>query len=232
LICKQRIATRFEQRFGLKKAVGIVDGTPVVLSQKPAVDGEVFFNRKGSYAMNIQLVVDDKKRIRFYQIGWPGSVADTTVFDKSNLVKHHDKFFSEDEYILADAGYALKPYVIVPFKQPAASLPHNRIFNELFSSCRCLIEHANGIWKNRWASLKGVRTQIRSKADFKVINTHILICIILHNILISFNDEWGEVEVDDVHVAPNRVYIQRSFKKPALERRVEVQNELLAWRLL
>jgi hypothetical protein len=209
-----------------------VDGTPVVLSQKPAVDGEVFFNRKGSYAFNIQLIVDDKKAIRFYQIGWPGSVADTTIFDKSSIVLYHDKFFSEDEYILADSGYALKSFVIVPYKQPAASLPHNRIFNELFSSCRCGIEHANGIWKNRWASLKGIRTQIRTKADFKVINTHILVCIILHNILISFNDEWDDVEVEDVHVAANAVHVQKSYKKTALERRVEIQNELLAWRLL
>ena len=112
--------------------MGIVDGTPNILSQKPAIDGEVYYNRKGCYALNTQLICDHRKCIRFYQLGWPGSVIDTTIFDTSSFVKFPHKYSSVNEYIIADTGYALKPFVIIPYKQPNASLPHNRIFNELF----------------------------------------------------------------------------------------------------
>jgi hypothetical protein len=63
------ISRRFEQKYCLGGAVGIVDGTPLVFSQRPHVDGEVFWTRKSVYAMNLQLVCYDKKRIRFYQAG-------------------------------------------------------------------------------------------------------------------------------------------------------------------
>ena len=43
------ISRRFASSYGLPNAVGIVDGTPVHFSQKPAVDGEVFYTRKGRY---------------------------------------------------------------------------------------------------------------------------------------------------------------------------------------
>ena len=42
---RERIARRFLSNHGLYKCVGIVDGTPVIFSQKPGVDGEVFYDR-------------------------------------------------------------------------------------------------------------------------------------------------------------------------------------------
>ena len=76
-----------------------------MFSQKPAIDGEVYFNRKSQYAMNLQLVCDDLKRIRFYMIGYPGSMFDSTVFDKSKLLRKPDDYFSDGEFLLADAHW-------------------------------------------------------------------------------------------------------------------------------
>ena len=49
------MAARFYEKHGLRNCVGIVDGTPVIFIQKPAVDGETFFDRYTSscllYAM-------------------------------------------------------------------------------------------------------------------------------------------------------------------------------------
>lgn len=212
--------------------MGIVDGTPVVLSQRPAVDGEVFWTRKSQYAFNLQLVVDDRKAIIYYQIGWPGSVFDNTVFDKSKLMMNPHVYFTPGEYLLADSGYAIKPHLITPYKQPHANLPHNRLFNELFSSARCLVEHANGILKNRFASLKGIRTQIKTKADFEVINKHVLICLILHNLMLQFNDEWLE---EDVDVGNLNGIVERATKTThvsGIDKRIEIQNALLSHHIL
>jgi hypothetical protein len=227
----QEIANRFKTQFGLFNAVGIVDGTPVVFSQRPAIDGEVYFTRKSQYAMNLQLVCDDRKRIRFYMIGWPGSMFDSTVFDKSKLIKNPNKYFTDGQYLLADCGYALKEHVMTPYKQPAASEPPNRVFNELFSSARCLIEHTNGMVKNRWASLKGVRTQIRTKKDFVDVNKHVLACLVLHNILLSFNDEWETEMVVEQEDEIGDMLSRLSIADTAIGKRVTIQNYLLRWKL-
>jgi hypothetical protein len=54
---------------GLPGVVGIVDGTPVNLEQRPGIDGAAYFSRKSRYCINLQLVCDDTKRIRYYLTG-------------------------------------------------------------------------------------------------------------------------------------------------------------------
>ena len=53
---RQRIAARFQNQYHLPNAVGIVDGTHIHFSQKPAVDGEVYWTRKSRYSLNAQIV--------------------------------------------------------------------------------------------------------------------------------------------------------------------------------
>ena len=184
-----QISTRMASNHWLPGCVAICDGTPAVVSQRPGVDGEVYWTRKSHYAINLQLYCDDNRLIRFYQVGWPGTVYDSNVFSKCRIAKNPTAYLSPGEYIIGDAGYALLWYFCTPFRQPSASLPHNKVFNELFSSCRCIIEHVNGILKNRFSSLKGIRIQVKKKEDFKKLNDHIIITIILHNMLTMWNDD-------------------------------------------
>ena len=44
-----QIKERFRRNYGIYGAVGIIDGTPAIFSQKPAIDGETYFSRKGIY---------------------------------------------------------------------------------------------------------------------------------------------------------------------------------------
>ena len=92
------------------------------------------------------------------------------------------KYFSVDEFLLADSGYALKSFVVTPYRQPFAEIAENKVFNEYFSSARVKIEHVNGILKGRWSSLRGIRTQIKEVKDFQIVNDHNLVCLNLHNL--------------------------------------------------
>ncbi len=121
----------------------------------------IFYLLFTRYSINLQLVCDDKKVIRSYLTGWPGSVYDSTVFGYSDVMKHSEVHFSPQQFLLADAGYTLSNYVCTPYRQPMASNPIPELFNKLFSSARTLIEHTNGILKARWSSLRGIRTQIK-----------------------------------------------------------------------
>jgi hypothetical protein len=134
-------------------------------------------------------------RVRHYIVGWPGSVFDNNIFELSRVFKEHGKYLSPGEYLLADAGYALGKFCLTPYRLPTADLPHNKIFNQVQSSARVTIEHVNGMVKGRFQSLKGIRTQVRNKRELKMVCDHVVVCLILHNILLDFKDEW-EIEED------------------------------------
>lgn len=187
---RRAIAERFHRNYGLKGCVGIIDGTPIVFNQRPAVDGEVYWSRKSEYSMNVQLICDDQMLIRFHLVGWPGSCYDSTVFERSFMYRNPLLFFSINQFLIADAGYGLEWFLCSPFRNPLAQLEHNEIFNYLFSRARCKIEHVNGVLKGRWMSLKSMTAQIRSEADFEYICNWIKCCIILHNFLVMNNDEF------------------------------------------
>jgi hypothetical protein len=140
----------------------------------------------------VQLVCDGRGLIRYYIVGWPGSCYDSTVLDQSAMGLNPERYFALAEWMLADSGYTLKWWMCTPYKKPAALIPVNDLFNHLFSSCRVLIEHVNGILKNRFASLKGVRVEVKKKQDFQKVNEWIVVCIILHNFLKMRNDEWAD----------------------------------------
>jgi hypothetical protein len=122
---------------------------------------------------------------------------------------------------------------VTPYRNPAAQLPINQMFNELFSSARCRIEHVNGVLKNRFGSLKGLRLAIRTHADFQRVNLWIIVCLLLHNLLIEYNDPWeadadaGNEELDDN--MPPLMPIPANTLAAANQFRTQVQITLLNW---
>ena len=234
---RKQIRKRFKLNYGINGAVGIIDGTPVIFSQKPAVDGETFWSRKAVYCMNLQLVCDDQGLIRDFFTGCPGSMYDNKVFERMSLFKDHATYFSEGEFLLADSGYALTTFCLVPYRHPQAQFKHNQDFNELFSSARVKIEHVNGILKSRWSSLKGLPTQIKKESDLLVVNKHIAACIVLYNYLRLNNDAWivhedeleqeDAVEAQPVEAASGAMTANREDAGKLL--RLKVQNECLEW---
>ncbi len=56
------------------------------------------------------------------------------------------------------------------------------------------VEHANGVFKARFQSLKKIPIEIRSKEDMPRCATWITACVLLHNVMIFLRDEF-EYEV-------------------------------------
>jgi hypothetical protein len=82
---------------GFPGCVGFVDGTTIPLYQRPGVDGEVFFDRKHRYSINAQVICDCDRRITYFYAGWPGSCCDSTVYGKTDMAAHPEKYFSPGE---------------------------------------------------------------------------------------------------------------------------------------
>ena len=183
--------------------------------------------------MNVQLVCDDTKRIIDFVTGWPGPVHDSRCFEDSSISKYPERHFSNSQFIIADAGYTCSSWLVAPYIQPASSIPENEIFNQLFSTARVNIEHVNGILKSRFNSLKGIRVQVKTDKDFLAVNKWIIVCLILHNMLISFNDSWTEEdsdsESDDDDDDPPAQPFDPQTALEAHDLRVIVKNRLLNW---
>lgn len=54
--------------------------------------------------INIAVAIDGFGRAIFYDIGWPGSQNDISIFKHSSIWTKWDKYFGEGEYILGDKG--------------------------------------------------------------------------------------------------------------------------------
>lgn len=226
---RAEISRRVGHKFGFDGCVGFVDGTHIILSQRPGVSGESFFTRKQRYAMNAQVVCDDKKVIRALVLGWPGSVHDSRAWRSSDMATRPGIFFSHGQYLMADSAYALSKYCMKPYTEPLASLPDNALFNWRFARTRVVNEHTIGILKNRWSSLKGLPHQIQKSAELPNVVNWITACAVLHNVLMGFGDLWDPTDVnendDNDRNAPGGVY----YAADGVDFRAELQRKVLEW---
>ncbi|OAD80852.1 hypothetical protein PHYBLDRAFT_94085, partial [Phycomyces blakesleeanus NRRL 1555(-)] len=97
-----------------------------------------------------------------------------------------EQFFSDDEYVLADAGYKAMNYIVPIKKKPKNSELSlaDQEFNTKISSMQIKIVHEFGILKERFYSLKSISVRIKRKEDIVKVNTWIQVCVDLNNFLI------------------------------------------------
>jgi hypothetical protein len=198
-------------KYGFKGCVGVVDGSCCVLETRPAVSGSDYFCRHKQYGVNVTVVVDHSRLIRYMIVGWPASRHDNFIFEQTGLYDQPREFFSPFEYLLGDTAYTLSNHCMCPYKLPSANDPDNALFNYHLSKARVCVEHTFGIVKNRFMSLKGMPIQAKKESDFVRVNKWIKACCILHNIAIKFGcndfdtfdgaDEHEDRDEDDEHIA-------------------------------
>jgi hypothetical protein len=192
---------------GFRHCVGIIDGTLIVLEFRPEKYHECYYSRKCCYALNLMVVCDDNRRITFYYAGWPGSAHDNRVWRNSKLYLERKKYFSDLEYLLGDCAYSHSSVMVQAFKRHSATsqLPRNEHnFNTLLAQVRITSEHCIGVLKGRFACLKRNDIQLKKgKKELKELIDLITGCVILHNLMINYNEpdipqEWYDQMRDDI----------------------------------
>ncbi|GMF27024.1 unnamed protein product [Phytophthora fragariaefolia] len=196
-----KLASSFSFKDLRTNCVGFIDGTSIPLSQKPAVDGACYVDRKHRYSVNAQVVCDDRRRIIAFYSDWPGSSADSTVYKEMAIAKAECKpyFISQGEYLIADSAYPadVEYNTLVPAYKANMKGLDNEDFNTCVAHVRVVNEHTIGVLKGRWSSLKELRIQIRKKTDMERITLWFTGCVVLHNMLIAFEDEWTDEYLSD-----------------------------------
>ncbi|KAL3179564.1 hypothetical protein MRX96_037947 [Rhipicephalus microplus] len=89
-------------------------------------------------------------QLQFFDVvaGWPGSVHDSRIFDKSRL----RVLYEENRVpgvLLGDAGYACQPYLFTPFSEPGPTDTPKGRYQKAQMKTRNVVERAFGVWKRR-----------------------------------------------------------------------------------
>jgi hypothetical protein len=197
---KENIKSRIRVKHGFQNCIGIIDGTLIGLATKPSVFGESYFCRKHIYAINVQIICDDRGRIRYYYGGWPGSTHDNRAWRNSKVFLDVESYFQDGEYLLGDSAYSCSSVMVPTFKSlPGQKLSsYHEFFNNKAAAIRVVSEHCNGILKNRFTCLKNINIDANGSKGVKEIMEIFETCCVLHNIFIDYDDDVPQEWIDNI----------------------------------
>nr|XP_023890080.1 protein ALP1-like [Quercus suber]POE63977.1 protein alp1-like [Quercus suber] len=177
-------------------------------------------NQKTSYSITVQGIVDPKGVFTDVCIGYPGSMSDDQVLEKSALSQRGNMGLLKDVWIVGNSGYPLTDWVLVPYTHQNLTWCQHA-FNEKIGEVQRVAKEAFARLKGRWSCLQK-RTEVKLQ-DLPVV---LGACCVLHNIC-EMRNEGLEPELsyeifDDEMVAENGL---RSAN--ALQARDQIAHDLL-----
>lgn len=211
-----------ERKLGFPNLIGFIDGTDIDFATAPSWRTNEFYGRKATYCTSVQGICDHSSKIRNIQVGYLGSSHDARLFNESDVGKFPERFFSGGQYILGDGAYRNLPY-LVPIKRKPLNEDHHPAdekFNTYIAMMRIKIEHAFGILKERFCSLKLLPVKYSKKTgryDQQRVNDWIRTCVILNNFLmdrgndaltVQLNETWRKEEEKKMAVLLEKGYVQ------------------------
>ncbi|KAK7351290.1 hypothetical protein VNO77_10616 [Canavalia gladiata] len=213
-VALRNIKDEFESISGIPNIVGsmFTSHVPIIA---PKISVSAYFNKrhteknhKTSYSITVQGVVDHRGIFTDVCIGWPGSMGDDQVLEKSALFQRADSGgHLNGVWVVGGSGYPLLDWVLVPYTQQNLTWTQHA-FNEKIGEVRKIAKDAFGRLKGRWCCLQK-RTEVKLQDLPFVLGA----CCVLHNIcelrneemdpelkIHLVNDEHDDVDDDDMVV--------------------------------
>ncbi|XP_016388851.1 putative nuclease HARBI1 [Sinocyclocheilus rhinocerous] len=151
----QAIVEGFKDRWGFPQCAGAIDGSHIPITP-PFEDAKDYFNRKGSYSIILQAVIDHNSLFTNINVRWPGSVHDARVLRNStlfHLAENGDLFAADTQEIecvnvpimlLGDPAYPLLSWLMKGFPDTGNLSREHRRFSYRLSRARMTVECAFG----------------------------------------------------------------------------------------
>lgn len=177
-----RFKAEFEAISGIPNIVGSMYTTHIpIIAPKNSV--AAYFNRrhternqKTSYSITVQGVVDPRGVFTDVCIGYPGSMPDDQVLEKSTLFQRANAGFYNGVWIVGGSGYPLMDWVLVPYTHQHLTWTQHA-FNEKIAEVQRIAKDSFARLKTRWGCLQK-RTEVKLQ-DLPVV---LGACCVLHNI--------------------------------------------------
>ncbi|KAL1532588.1 protein ALP1-like [Salvia divinorum] len=177
-----KMKQEFESVSAIPNVVGAMYTTHIPIIA-PKISVAAYFNRrhternqKTSYSITVQGVVDHRGVFSDVCIGYPGSMADDQVLEKSTLFQRANAGFYQGSWLVGGAGYPLTDWVLVPYTQQNLTWTQHA-FNEKIGEVSGAARGAFARLKGRWGCLQK-RTEVKLQ-DLPVV---LGACCVLHNI--------------------------------------------------
>ncbi|KAH0653075.1 hypothetical protein KY285_030609 [Solanum tuberosum] len=220
------IKHEFQMLSGMPNVGGSIYTTHVPIIA-PKVSVAAYFNKrhternqKTSYSVTVQGVVDPKGVFTDVCIGWPGSMSDDKVLEKSALYQRANRGQLKDTWVVGNSGYPLMDWVLAPYTRQNLTWTQHA-FNEKVGEVQKVAKEAFMRMKARWSCLRK-RTEVKLQ-DLPVV---LGACCVLHNICEmrgeQLNPELRFDLFDDEMVPEN---IVRSMN--AVQARDQIAHQLL-----
>ena len=195
----RNVARQFAERSSgvISGCIGALDGWLVKIRKPNKATDRVdniggYFSRKGYFAINVQVIVDKKKRVLFRSILCRGAEHDSPAFKASSLydtlVGQANWLMNKGLYLVGDSAYAIRSFLITPYDN-AAHASSEDDFNFHHSSIRIYVECAFGEIDQRWGIFwKPLKFSL--KHNVAVIDA----ALRLHNFIVDFREEFETTE--------------------------------------
>ncbi|XVE70643.1 hypothetical protein DITRI_Ditri10aG0087700 [Diplodiscus trichospermus] len=203
----KKIKEEFESMTGIPNVGGSMYTThlPIIA---PKVSVAAYFNKKHternqktSYSITLQGAVDQNGVFTDVCIGWPGSMSDDQVLEKSAVYqKRATRGLLKDIWIVGGKSYPLMDWVLVPYAHQNLTWAQHA-FNEKIGEIEKVAKEAFARLKGRWSCLQK-RTEVKLDELPVVLGA----CCVLHNICEMRNEEMNpelKFELFDDEVIPD-----------------------------
>jgi DDE superfamily endonuclease len=222
----QAVAQNFEYISGIPNIIGSMHTTHIPIIA-PKVEVVAYYNKrqteknqKTSYSVTIQGVVNPNGVFTDVCIGWPGSMPDDQVLEKSTLFQRGTGGLIQNHWIVGGAGFPLMDWLLVPYTHQNLTWTQHA-FNEK-------VGEVTKVARDAFARLKGRWTCLQRRTEGKLMDLPVVLgaCIVLHNIC-EMRGETMDPELhfessDDDMVAENAI---RSMA--AMQARDSIAHDLL-----
>ncbi|KAL0308467.1 UNVERIFIED_CONTAM: protein ALP1-like [Sesamum radiatum] len=139
-------------------------------------------NQKTSYSITLQGVVDPKGIFTDICVGWPGSMTDEQVLEKSALFQRANQGALKDVWVVGNSVYPLMDWILVPYNHQNLTWTQHA-FNEKVEEVQKVAKESFARLKSRWICLQK-RTEMKLQ-DLPVV---LGACCVLHNICEMMNE--------------------------------------------
>ncbi|GMI83915.1 hypothetical protein like AT4G29780 [Hibiscus trionum] len=172
----------FESATGIPNVGGAIYTThlPIIA---PKVNAAAYYNKKhtertqrNSYSITLQGIVDRSGVFSDVCIGWPGSMSDEQILEKSAFYQSARNGHLKNIWVVGSRGYPLMDWVMVPYSHQNLTWAQHA-FNEKIGEIEKVGREAFGRLKGRWWCL-----QKRSEIKLQELPLLLGACCVLHNI--------------------------------------------------